>query len=140
MAKPRCSYKYVREVKNQPNNPFCKIDQKGNLLSDLARRLGWITQCHQSSVPLERDFWEAMMEPHKMFGRSSENQCANTGISALGGAIEKLTHGDLSQKQLNNILPVIKAMNQLFPELWSDIDFIDQTEPSKKYSPGLFEF
>ena len=140
MARPRIEYIYTTEAKHQKNNPFCLMEQKERFRSDLARRLGWITQRHQSTVTLEREFWEAMMEPHKMFGRSSENHCLNTGISALGGALEKLTHGDLSQKQLNNIKPVLEAMNKLFPDLWSEIVFIERKQDNDKPSTGLFEF
>ena len=140
MVRPRIEYAYTSEAKHQKNNPFCKMEQKERLHSDLARRLGWLTQLHQSKDPLSQEFWQAMTQPHKMFGRSSENHCANTGVSALGGAVEKLTHGDLSQKQLLNIMPVLQAMSQYFPDEWSQIVFVEKQQHKEKPTSGLFEF
>ena len=136
----KTQYTYTTVVKNQKNNPFTRQDRHQQLQNDLSRRLGWLVQLQQTPGTAAQEFWEAMTTPHKMFGRSSLHQKPNTGLSALGGACEKLAHGDLSLKQLNNIMPVLKAMSEYWPELWSEIEFQDQTEPEPQPTKALFDF
>ena len=41
-----------------------------------------------------------------IFGRTNHQGKKNTALAALAGAAEKLSRGDLSQKQLDNIRPI----------------------------------
>jgi hypothetical protein len=128
MSQPQnTTYNYLPVVKNQKANPFYQLSAKETqrLKGDLSERLGWLVQLSQSRIEFDQEFWSAIMEADTMFGRSQLNQCANSALSALGGAVEKLQHGDLSQKQIDNIQPVLDLLHKHYPTLWGKIDFVN---------------
>ena len=145
MSQPQnTTYNYLPVVKNQKANPFYQLSAKETLKlkGDLSERLGWLVQKSQSRDKFDQEFWSAIMEADTMFGRSQLNQCANSALSALGGAVEKLQHGDLSQKQIDNIQPVLDLLHKHYPALWGKIDFVDGSVTVKTtVDPNqLFEF
>jgi len=144
MSQPQnTTYTYLPVVQNQKANPFYQLSAKETLKlkGDLSEKLGWLVQKSQSRLPKDQGFWEAVMQADSMFGRSQQNQCANSALSALGGAVEKLQHGDLSQKQIDNIQPVLDLLHTHYPTLWGKTDFVDGTPKVKPTTaPELFEF
>jgi len=144
MSQPQnTTYTYLPVVQNQKANPFYQLSAKETLKlkGDLSEKLGWLVQRSQSRIEFDQEFWSAVMEADSMFGRSQLNQCANSALSALGGAVEKLQHGDLSQKQIDNIQPVLDLLHKHYPTLWGKTDFVDGTPKVKTTTaPELFEF
>ena len=144
MSQPQnTTYTYLPVVKNQKANPFYQLSAKETqrLKGELSERLGWLVQLSQSRIPKDEQFWEAVQESDSIFGRSQMNQCANSALSALGGAVEKLQHGDLSQKQIDNIQPLLDLLHTHYPDKWGKIDFVDGTPKVKTTTaPQLFVF
>jgi hypothetical protein len=133
--------KYYKDYKTQKNNAFCKMAAgHAVLLQQLTRRLAWIGQLSQSRNQLDQDTWAKFNTPLNIFGRSSKNLCANTALNALSGAVEKLLVGDLSEKQIDNIVPVLTLLNQYYPDLWENIEFVDIEQPvsTAAFGNGLF--
>jgi hypothetical protein len=144
MSQPQnTTYTYLPVVQNQKANPFCQMSPQDTRKAkdEFSEKLGWLVQKSQSRDKFDKEFWTAVMEADSMFGRSQKNQCANSALSALGGAVEKLQHGDLSQKQIDNIQPVLDLLHKHYPDKWGKTDFVDGTPKVKTTTaPELFEF
>tara|TARA_R110000868_G_scaffold123968_3_gene327945 strand:- start:3690 stop:4127 length:438 start_codon:yes stop_codon:yes gene_type:complete len=126
-------YNYTPIVKNQKDNPFWKLNtrDKVSLQKELLDRLLWLNQLGSSKQDLDVKFYHTMVnvKSREFFGSAPNygNQ-ANTGVAALAGAIDKLTRGDLSQKQFSHMDPLLKAMHNQYPRQWSSIEFEEVTE------------
>lgn len=113
--------------KDQKNNGFFKTTarDKASLEKDLLDRLLWLNQLGASTNPKDQEFYTVLTQTQDaMFGRAPyHNNKKNTGIAALAGAVGKLRTGDLSEKQLKNIQPVLDAMHHHYSTQWSKIEF-----------------
>jgi hypothetical protein len=128
-------YNYTPVVKTQKNNPFWKLNSrdKASLEKELLDRLLWINQLGASADSKDQEFYAtiALTKSREFFGSAPHygNQ-ANTGLAALAGAVDKLRRGDLSQKQFNNIQPVLDALHKGYPHHWSAVEFEEITQVS----------
>lgn len=133
---------YRPVVRNQLNNPFWVMSARDKIAY---RDYLVHKQCHAGQLSNSKDstdqaVWEALTTPHRAFGRSPyNNNQFNTGISALGGAIDKLSRGDISEKQVRNIQPVLDILEKHYPDQCKNCEYVNQAEVSDK-KHVLFEF
>lgn len=121
-------YKYTPIEKDQKGNPFCKMTtQDHNLLQiQLTEILHFLCQLGSSTDTKDRQFYEIIVDERsaKAFGKSGEySWAANTALAALSGAVQKLSRGDLSMKQLENIRGVLDAVHKVYPKKFSRVEF-----------------
>lgn len=131
-------FTYKPKIKKQANNPFLEMPEasQNRLHAELRKRLLWLCQLSSSSDARDQEFYAAFTQQrdHALFGRSPEYQnAANTGISVLAGAVEKLYAGDLSMKQLKYITPLLQAMSTYYPKQWEQIDFVPHQETASTF-------
>lgn len=126
-------YSYTPLVKTQKDNPFYRLNSRDKLAleRELLDRLLWINQLGSSKQDHDQVFYETIVNTKNkaVFGSAPHhgNQ-PNTGIAALAGAVDKLRRGDLSQKQINHMKPVLDALHAHYPHQWSAIEFEEVTE------------
>jgi hypothetical protein len=121
-------YEYTPIEKNQKDNPFFKMRSrdKEHLKKELEDRLLWLCQLGSSKDQTDKQVYSLVFNiaDKKEFGSAPKhNNAANTGAAALAGAIEKLRVGDLSQKQVNYIMPILEVCHKVYPQQWSMIEF-----------------
>lgn len=131
-------------TKNQPGNGFLKMTPRDKVAfeKELQDRLFWLCQLSGSKLKKDQDIYKALTQiGNAMFGRAPQHgNTNNTGLSALAGALDKLRRGDLSEKQKNNIQPVLDLMHQEYPDRWSKIEYEETNlEEVKEVFDSLFE-
>jgi len=121
-------YKYTPITKEKKGNPFCKMTRQDHeiLEKQLMEIQHFICQLGSSTDTKHRQFYEIMVDERnaKMFGKSGEYSWAsNTALAALSGAVQKLSKGDMSLRQIENITPILDAVHKVFPKKFSKIEF-----------------
>lgn len=128
-------YNYTPVAQNQKDNPFWKLSTREQLSlhKELQDRLTWLCQLGASKDTKDRQFYDALVNQtdRGLFGSAPHygNQ-PNTGMAALAGAVDKLTRGDLSQKQFRNIQTVLDACHAHYPHKWCSIEFEEKNTVS----------
>jgi len=121
-------YKYTPITKEKKGNPFCKMTRQDHeiLERQLMEIQHFICQLGSSTDPLHMKFYECMSSERnaKHFGKSGEYSWnPNTPLAALSGAVQKLSKGDMSLRQIENITPILELVHQVFPRKFSKIEF-----------------
>ena len=121
--------KILKEVKNQKDNPFIKMRSEDAqwLREHCNSIIYWIAELQASDEQLYSTLTTVRDD---MFGKSSHKGQKNTALSALAGAAEKLRRGDLSQKQIDHITPLLDAaVNHNFVQ----VVFVDGLQPKSNF-------
>lgn len=129
-------------TKNQPGNGFIRMTarDKAAFEKELQDRLFWLCQLGGSKIEKDQEIYRTLTSVgDKMFGRAPQHgNTLNTGISALAGAIDKLRRGDLSEKQKDNIQPVLDILHLQYPNVWSKIEYEETSLNEVKQSFDKF--
>jgi len=136
----KVNYKPV--VKDQLDNPFWVMTEKDKIRYKdyLVHKQCYAGQLSNSRDPADQAVWQALTTPHKYFGRSPHRgNVYNTGMSALGGAIDKLRRGDISSKQVRNIQAVLDILEQHDPKECENCEYVNQSQ-TENNKLTLFEF
>ena len=133
-------------VKNKKNNGFFVMTprDKMTLQKELEDRLYWICQLGSSKYKEDQKFYHDITQlADNIFGVSPHNDNRpNMAIGALAGVIDKLRRGDISEKQIKNITPVLQVFHIHYPHKWSAIEFEENVvniEEAKETFNTLFE-
>lgn len=136
---------YTEVVKDQKNNPFCKLRNSDQTLlkSLLLQRLTWLVQLRTSTEDFDQQVYTVLCDtPDKKEWGSAllHNHSANTGSSILAGAVEKLEKGDLSRKQVNWVNKICSVLHRAYPRKWGELELYLETEVDIKVPlSNLFE-
>lgn len=122
---------YTAQVKNQKDNPFYKFRTRDKLTleKELNDRLLFVCQLGSSKQEFDREVYKLLANTasKKDFGSAPHyNNQPNTGIAALAGAIDKMRRGDLSQKQIDHIVPTLEVLAKAYPHKFCSVTFVEK--------------
>jgi len=127
---------YRKKVARQENNPFCVFEKDDHhfVLRQLTERLAWINQLGVSKDPHDQEVFDTLTntKDRTLFGVSPHyGNVPNTAVASLGGAVEKMFKGDLSQKQMERAETVCRVLNQQYPDRWGKLEF-EELKPTPR--------